>query len=383
MHDHHEDRWYGLFSRGARDWLRHNQKIRAAVRENLPRLIAEADVITADGERRVRMPVRFLEHHRFKLAREGEQSGVGQGGNVKPGDILRPAQPQPDEGEEGTGAGGSGNGGFDFVLEMKLDEIIDWLWEELALPDLQPRHSSEIEDDQWQREGWNKRGARARLDRRRTLKEAVKRRAVTEGQPAFIDEDLRYRQLRRRPQPDSRAVVLFGLDASSSMGERERVLAKSFFFWALQGVRRRYPRLDTAFIGHTVEAWEFSEEEFFQVSGQGGTVASTCFDKALEILDDRYDPASYNIYFFYASDGENFPDDHQSAVDSLTRLQGLANFSGYVEVGAHGHIPRYPETSRIFDEVIGENGRGGRYSLHSEDDVWEAIRAFFTQQAEV
>jgi uncharacterized protein len=28
--------WYDLFSRGARDWLRHNDKVRDAVRQHLP-----------------------------------------------------------------------------------------------------------------------------------------------------------------------------------------------------------------------------------------------------------------------------------------------------------------------------------------------------------
>ena len=29
-------KWYELFSRGARDWLRHDEKVREAVRANLP-----------------------------------------------------------------------------------------------------------------------------------------------------------------------------------------------------------------------------------------------------------------------------------------------------------------------------------------------------------
>ena len=37
--------WYDLFSRGARDWLRHNDKVRSAVREKLPELIANSDVM--------------------------------------------------------------------------------------------------------------------------------------------------------------------------------------------------------------------------------------------------------------------------------------------------------------------------------------------------
>ena len=37
--------WYDLFSRGARDWLRHNDKVRAAVREKLPELIAGSELL--------------------------------------------------------------------------------------------------------------------------------------------------------------------------------------------------------------------------------------------------------------------------------------------------------------------------------------------------
>lgn len=380
MPDHHEHLWYDLFSRGARDWLRHNAKIRASVREQLPRLIAEADILSTDGNRRVRMPVRFLEHHRFKLSQDQEQSGVGQG-KASPGDTL--GSPAPQSGGTDEGGGGNDQGGVEFVVEMKVDEIVDWIWEELKLPELESRASSVLEEEDWTREGWDKRGARARLDRRRTMKEAIKRRAV-QPEPAapFTNDDLRYRQIKRRLRPNTQAVVLFGLDASSSMGERERVLAKTFFFWVLQGIRRRYSQLETAFIAHTVEAWEFSEEAFFQVSGQGGTVASTCFRKALEIIEARYPPAQYNVYFFYASDGENFQDDHELAVNSLHALSELANFSGYIEVATPSPMQRYLETSRVFDEVVSDPRHGARFSLTQEEDIWEAIRTFFGTQTQ-
>ena len=53
--------WYELFSRGSRDWLRHSEKIRAAVRDHLPQVVASSDII-GDGARTVRVPVRMLEH---------------------------------------------------------------------------------------------------------------------------------------------------------------------------------------------------------------------------------------------------------------------------------------------------------------------------------
>ena len=59
--------WYDLFSRGARDWLRHNDKVRAAVRDQLPELIAGSDLLPQPGST-VQVPVRFLEHARLRLA---------------------------------------------------------------------------------------------------------------------------------------------------------------------------------------------------------------------------------------------------------------------------------------------------------------------------
>ncbi|MGH8603664.1 MAG: DUF444 family protein, partial [Gammaproteobacteria bacterium] len=69
--------WYELFSRGPRDWLRHNEKIREAVKAHLPEIIAGPDVITRPSDRVIRVPVRFLEHSRFRLRRSEEQVRAG------------------------------------------------------------------------------------------------------------------------------------------------------------------------------------------------------------------------------------------------------------------------------------------------------------------
>jgi uncharacterized sporulation protein YeaH/YhbH (DUF444 family) len=368
--------WYDLFSRGARDWLRHNDKVREAVRRNLPDLLANADILTGRGKHRVQVPVRFLEHYRFRMAKEGEGQGVGQG-QVQPGDILRPGRSRSrGQGKEGSG---EGDGGFEFIVELNVDDIVDWLWEELELPHLEPKPGA-VEEDDLAREGWDRQGVRARLDRRRTLKEAIKRRAAQPDGPAFTNEDLRYRQLVRRPRPTTQALVFFGLDASSSMTAEDRKLAKTFFFWALQGLRRQYDRIETVFIAHTVEAWEFSEDQFFQATAQGGTVASKAFAKVLEILDARYDPSRYNVYLFYASDGGNYPEDRQAATSTLLQLGRLASFVGYVETAPHGAPGRASETAALFGSLDAHQIANGTYLLSETQDVWDAIRRFFQQQ---
>ncbi|MEN8259501.1 MAG: DUF444 family protein [Pseudomonadota bacterium] len=374
-----DDRWYDLFSRGARDWLRHNEKIRRSVKESLPDLIANADVLTGSSNQRLRVPVRFLEHYRFQLSNAGKRNGVGQG-QGKPGDVLRRGQSQ----DQGAGKGGGGNdeGGLTFEVEFKVDEIVDWLWEELQLPDLKPRDNTVIEEDEWVREGVDKRGARARLDRRRTMKEAIKRRSVQDDTAArFTNDDLRYRMLKRRTVRSTRAAVFYCLDASSSMGPRDRKLAKTFFFWALQGLRRQYPQIETVFVAHTVDAWEFTEDEFFQVQAQGGTVASTCFNKVFDLVANKYPPEQFNLYMFYASDGENFSNDRSAAEESLNKLSSVMNFMGYIEVAQYGITqPLHTETGKLFTKAGRAGAPARSYALNQEEDVWDAIRALFREQ---
>jgi sporulation protein YhbH len=376
-----ETPWYELFSRGARDWLRHNQKVRQAVKASLPELLSGSDILSKPSNNRtVFVPVRMLQHARFRLRDADTESGAGQGKGEQ-GDVLRPADTQ--QGEPGSGQGGTGEGEFTFVVELKVDDILDWLWSELKLPDLKPKHSASVDDPELMREGWDKRGARSRLDRRRTVKEAVKRRTIQDENAApFTNDDLRFRQLVKRRRPALNAVVVFALDVSGSMGELERKLAKMFFFFALQGIRRQYTKVETVFLAHTVEAWEFPEEQFFQVSGSGGTTASTVFKLASEVLQARYDPSRYNSYLFYASDGENASEDREPAMQSLEELAGKLNYAGYAEVGRSGMRPHPTEINEMFQELARRGHPAAAALVERQEDVWQAIRTFFRDQAE-
>jgi len=368
-------KWYDLFSRGARDWLRHDEKVRESVREHLPQIIAGGEVIS-DSTRSVRVPVRMLEHYHFRLRQPGDSQGVGQG-EAKPGDVLADASGDPGTREKGEG--GEGEGQIQLMLEIKIDDIVDWLWEEMQLPNLKARIGPS-EDSDWVREGWDRRGARSRLDRRRSFKELVKRQGRS-GSASFTDEDLRFRQLARRRQPAIHAVVFFVLDVSGSMSDRDRKLAKTFFFWVVQGLRREYRSLETVFVAHTTEAWEFTEAEFLQVSGTGGTVSSTGLNKVRGIIEERYSPSRHNIYLFYASDGDNSIGDHAEAHAALTDLAGKACFSGYVEVASGLSRQLATETGRLFGELEAAGQPVASYVINDFDGVWGAVRHFFTAEA--
>ncbi|MGE0114901.1 MAG: DUF444 family protein [Steroidobacteraceae bacterium] len=371
----HINGWYELFSRGARDWLRHNEKVRDAVRQHLPEIVAGADVMGSGG-RTVKVPVKMLEHYHFRLSQQPQRQGVGQG-QARPGDVLAERSPQ---GAPGKGKGGNDGGGIEFTLEFKIDDIVDWLWEEMELPNLKAR-VGKSESTDWAREGWDRKGARSRLDRRRSLRESVKRRAIQTDGPNFTDDDLRFRQLNQRQQPSIQAVVFFLMDVSGSMTDADRKLAKTFFFWATQGLKRQYRHLDTVFVAHTTEAWEFSEEEFFQVSGSGGTVTSTGLNKVREIIAERYSPARYNIYLFYASDGDNFSADREASESAMQELTTLSNYCGYLEVSSGTQQNLATEVGYLFREFA-ERGRPvGSFAIAELENTWDAVRHFFRHQA--
>jgi uncharacterized sporulation protein YeaH/YhbH (DUF444 family) len=380
-----ETPWYDLFSRGARDWLRHNDKVRDAVKDTLPELLADSDLMTGPSSRTVAVPVKFLEHSRLRLSDAAVNQGAGQG-RGEPGDVLQPGR---EEGNEPGQQGGTGEGEIRFVVELKVEEIVDWLWEELKLPELKPKRTATIDQAEYIREGWDKRGARSRLDRRRTMKEAVKRHAiqgngtsiVAEEPISLVNDDLRFRQLVKRPTPATSAAVIFALDVSGSMDEAQRRLAKQFFFFALQGIRRQYAKVETVFLAHAAQAWEFDESQFFQASSSGGTVTSSVARLALDVMGTRYDPGRYNVYFFYASDGENAAEDRDEARGTLAEIAQQVNYSGYCETGGVATFrPRDTQLAEIFTELKGTGLAVGTSHLASQDDVWKAIREFFTHQ---
>ena len=86
-------------------------------------------------------------------------------------------------------------------------------------------------------------------------------------------------------------MVLCVMDTSGSMDSMKKYLARSFFFLLFQFVSTKYQNVDLVFIGHHTQAREVTEEEFFYKGESGGTLISSGYNKALEIIHDRYHPS--------------------------------------------------------------------------------------------
>ena len=127
--------------------------------------------------------------------------------------------------------------------------------------------------------------------------------------------------MKPQPRENTSAVVFFLMDVSGSMTTKKKYLARSYFFLLYQFLRHKYDQIEVVFISHTVRAKRVSEDEFFQRITTGGTMMSSALEVELDIITKEYHPNSWNIYTFYAGDGENWQADNKTTLTLLSTLK--------------------------------------------------------------
>ena len=100
-------------------------------------------------------------------------------------------------------------------------------------------------------------------------------------------------------------------------------------------LRTKYETVEIEFIAHHTEAKVVSEEDFFSKGESGGTICSSAYRKALELINQKYDPSRYNIYPFHFSDGDNLTSDNARCVKLVNELMKVSNMFGYGEVNQY------------------------------------------------
>src|SRR5699024_2879375 len=143
-----------------------------------------------------------------------------------------------------------------------------------------------------------KKGLMGNIDKKRTILTALKRNA-TKGKAKITpiyNDDLRFKTWNEVIKPESKAVVLAMMDTSGSMSVSKKFMARVFFFWMVRFLRLTYETVEISFIAHHTAAKVVTEEDFFSKGESGGTVCSSAYLKALELIEIEYDPVRYNIY---------------------------------------------------------------------------------------
>ncbi|BAU47621.1 hypothetical protein SVA_1042 [Sulfurifustis variabilis] len=371
--------------RSARDRSRHRQKVREAIRENIADIIAEESIIGQSREKIVKIPLRGVREYRFVYG--DNAPGVGTGtGDTQPGQVIGDAE------EEGQGVGPAGHQpGVDYYeTDIALEELIDIMFEDLDLPNMERKNLREIEVEATRkRKGFRKVGVRTHLDKRRTAIARIRRAVASRGGRTaaledtrfpFHRDDLKYRRLVRDVRPQSNAVVLCIMDTSGSMDTMKKYLARSFFFLLYRFVKTRYNHVEVVFIAHDAQAREVSEEEFFSKGESGGTMISSGYNKALEVIRDRYHPEHWNIYAFHCSDGDNWMEDNSTAIKAARELCAVCNLFGYGEIkplnsGSYGN-----SLLDVFDQIRAPNFHS--LVIESKEHIWPSFKEFLSRERE-
>lgn len=368
---------WSLHRKGYDDQQRHQEKVQEAIRNNLPDLVTEENIVMSNGREVVKIPIRSLDEYKIRYNYD-KNKHVGQGdGESKVGDVVARDGSANQKGP-GKGQGAGDQAGEDyFEAEVSLMDIEEALFKELELPNLKKKEKSEnvVEDIEFN--DIRKTGLMGNIDKKRTMMTAYKRNAMT-GKASFhpiYREDLKFKTWNEIIKPDSKAVVLAMMDTSGSMGLWEKYMARSFFFWMTRFLRTKYETVDIEFIAHHTEAKVVSEEDFFSKGESGGTICSSAYRKSLELIETKYDPAKYNIYPFHFSDGDNLTSDNARCVKLVEELMKVSNMFGYGEVNQYN---RASSLQSVYKNI--EHPQFKYYILRQKSDVFNALKVFFNKE---
>lgn len=359
------------------DQQRHREKIKEAIKKNLNNIISQEDIILSDGIRTVKVPIRSLEEYKFRYD-PNSNKGVGQGsGNSRVGDVIG-------QGEEAGEAQAQGEAGTEpgtdyFEADVSMEEIAQMIFEDLDLPNLQEKKQAHLEAEGMQLNDIRRSGPMPNLDKKRSILANIKRNAM-HGSPKFQNlqnDDLRFKSWDTSIQHESNAVIIAMMDVSGSMGEFEKYIARTFYFWMLRFLRTKYANVQIIFIAHHTEAKEVTEQEFFTRGESGGTKVSSAYELAMDMIKRRYNPTDWNIYPFHFSDGDNQSSDNEHCVDLVRQLIDVSNIFGYGEIRQYEWS--YTSTlMSVYEEIHNDKFKG--ITITDKKDVYQALRRFFARE---
>jgi uncharacterized protein len=356
---------------GRRDALHHRQRLRRKITEQLKERIGEEDIIAAGPEKKLRIPVKGTKRWQFILDR-GKGKGVGQG-DGEPGDVLGPPGGKGSPGEAGTEPGEEM-----YEVWLDMEDVEELLFSELHLPRLRRKPGGNTWESETVYDDIARKGPL--VDKRSTLRANLARNArAGKARVGDVDrDDLRYVSYREQPKPRHRAVVFCVMDISASMGTKRKRMARLFFYWCVQFLRRRYDEAEVVFIGHTTEAVELTEQEFFGRVESGGTRVSSAYELVARIQRDRFPAREWNAYVLHTSDGDNFTADNQLTLELIERLARDCSLVGYLEVDGTTPASAY-KLSAFFDRTAGDVP-GFVWATAADDrELWPALKRFFAR----
>lgn len=272
--------------------------------------------------------------------------GIGRG-QGEPGDTIS-QDPLPGQGQ------GEGEETEGIMITLQLEEVLKFMEGELELPRLKPKENDTFDEVKKKYNSISLVGPESLRHTRRMMLQALKRMSAT-GEinklhqiPGFTDpvrlilpiaSDKRYRQFRDIKLPSSNAAIIFARDGSGSMDVEKCEIVSDMAWWISAWIKRYYDRVEKMWVWHDTTAKEVDEETFYKLRQGGGTTVSKAFDLIGEQFENRFPPDKWNVYVFYFTDGENWPDDNQKVIEIIEKQfpAHAVNFLGVTQILAYNY----------------------------------------------
>ena len=319
---------WSLHRKGPKDQARHQEKVREAIKGNLGEIISNESIITSDGNKIVKVPVRSLEEYSFRYD-PFKKEGVGQGpGGLAAGRRDRAAA------RPGTRPGTAGRQRARHRLlrgrvHHRRDRRDDLRRPRPAQPQGQGPARGAVREDRLQRRAPDGDHAQPGQEAHdpagdQALGHAGPGRAP--GREAAAPARSSATTCATAPgtrRPRCSATPWSSPCATSRArwaSSRNTSAARSTSGWCASCAPNT-PTCEIVFITHHTEAKEVDEETFFNLGESGGTRVSSAYQLCLEIIEERYIPPLWNIYPFHFSDGDNWGDeDNRACVELVNRI---------------------------------------------------------------
>ena len=394
------------------------RRAKAEIRDAVKEALRSRKVGEVHNGEQITIRSKSLKEPSFSLGREGARDFVLPGNKeYNVGDKV----PKPRKGRGGCGREGSpdGEGQDGFTFTLTRDEFLDMFFEDLFLPNMVKTKLKNLKAPKPQRAGFASDGSPSRLNHVRTMRRSLARRNAL-GRPsqakldalakdlekaeredpvdqekvdalrsklahftrlrssiAFIDPlDLQYNRFERVPKPTTQAVMFCLMDASASMTQDLKDLAKRFFMLLHVFLTRHYREVQIVFIRHTSTAQEVDEETFFYSDETGGTIVSSAFEEMARVVKDRYPVDEWNIYAAQASDGDNFYEDNARCFKVLSEeILPLCQYFAYIQTYDEDYVSS-PEDSPLWESYVQLVDRAPNFAMRHVSQPEEIYPVF-------
>lgn len=394
------------------------RRYRSHIKEAVKDAVNRRSITDMDRGEQISIPTRNTNEPSISHGQGGQQHRVYPGNKeFHSGDQLE--KPPQGGGGQGNGqASDQGEGEEDFTFTITRDEFLNYLFDDLALPNMIKKSLAQTKNFQTRRAGFvsegtpnnlsvikSMRNAHARrigmgAGKKRKLKELQAQLEAAEASgnigiiPAlkseiedlerrlklipFLDDiDLRFRNQVKVPLPTSKAVMFCIMDVSGSMTQDVKDLAKRFYLLLYLFLERNYEQIEIVFIRHHTSAKEVDEQEFFYSRETGGTIVSSALKLMNEIIEQRYDGGDWNIYAAQASDGDNWDDDSPLCANLLSeKILPAVQYFSYIEITPNEHQALWDAYKAVGKSFSNEFAMA---QIRGAEDIFPVFRELFAR----